>query len=202
MKVFMLSPVFNKSENYVYRDVVPDRSTYRSDLWRFDGSLKGDHWGRPAPAIRLLGGRRKPVGDFLACTPGSAFAIVDLLQSEAARILRDCGELLPVESPIDSPIAIVNVAPLVDCLDVERSAGLGGNFIPALSIKKFVFDANRLPARSVFKIPEWSWRIFASEGIVPRIDDFKAVVEEHGYRGLHFREVWNDDGDPVEDVEF
>jgi len=198
MKVFWITAAFGKSGNYVYRDIVPVRDK-RTEPWEFDGTLKSGRWNAAIPAVRLMGGRRKRVADFLACTPGSAFAMVDLIGTDVARILHDCGEILPIASPIELPVSIVNIAPSVDALDVEMSEWRRyGDVTPYMELCKPAFDPARLPARSVFKIRENGWRIFASQGAVPASDDFKAAYEKQGLKGLEFHEVWNDDGDPVE----
>lgn len=139
------------------------------------------------------------MADFLACTPGSAFAMVDLIDSDVARILKQCGELLPVTVlNADVPISIVNVAPIVDALDVENSDGrLLGDASPERWIERYAFHASLVPKRSVFKVRGDSWKIFASQGVVAKRDDFKSLVEEREYTGLEFREVWNDEGVPV-----
>ena len=88
---------------------------------------------------------------------------------------------------------------LVDALDVEMSEWRRyGDVTPYMELCKPAFDPARLPARSVFKIRENGWRIFASQGAVPASDDFKAAYKKQGLKGLEFHEVWNDDGDPVE----
>ena len=195
MKIFLVKPVAKKG-NWVFRDIVSARADDPEELWTFKGTLKRDEWMRAQPAVKLLGGKRKGLGDFLGCTPGSAFAIVDLVGTEVSRILERCGELLPVSSPVEAPISIVNIVPLVD-------AGRRIDEIsPSAWSERFEFDASLVPPRSLFKINQHSWHIFASEGVVPKRDDFKAAVERNGYTGLEFREVWNDDGDPVETLEF
>jgi hypothetical protein len=195
MKVFLVTPTA-KNGDWVFQDVVPAGRDYPEGLWTFDGTLKSHDWKQAAPAIELLGGKRKGLGDFLGCTPGSAFAVVDLLGTQVRRILEQCGELLPVASPADVPISILNVAPLVD-------AGVRiDDITPDAWTEKFSFDATLLPARSLFKIQRHSWHIFATGGVVPEQDDFKATVERHRYTGLDFREVWNDDGGSTEVLSF
>ncbi|MDP9024169.1 MAG: hypothetical protein M3N13_02185, partial [Candidatus Eremiobacteraeota bacterium] len=87
--------------------------------------------------------------------------------------------LLPVASPIELPMSIVNVAPLVDALDVKMSQGRRyGDVTAEMRLFKPVFDPARLPTRSVFKIREDRWHIFTSQGVAPVKDDFKAAYEK------------------------
>jgi hypothetical protein len=202
MKVFWVQPIV-KNGNYVFRDVIASRSDRSSDLWYFDGTTRGDEWRAAERRADLLGGKRKRIGDFLACTPGSAFAMVDLVDSDAARIIRGCGELLPVTGPVGAPpISIVNIAPTTDALDATSSIGYRYPGLSAIWLERPSFRPGALPRRSLFKVPEDTWKIFAVQGTVPPEDDFKSVVETNGYAGLEFREVWNDDGDPVETISF
>ena len=120
--------------------------------------------------------------------------MVGLLGTDVARIVSQCGELLPVTWDLEPAISIINIAPAVDA----------GNRIPQdlFALKyRYEFDAAAIPKRSLFKLKDASWAIFASTGLLPKRDDFKHVVEREGYTGLHFREVWNDDGDVIDPLD-
>jgi len=67
-----------------------------------------------------------------------------------------------------------------------------------MRIDRFVFDKNRLPERSLIRAAESVSTILAVQGIVSQQSDFKSLVERRYLRGLHFRELWNEELGVVE----
>ncbi len=62
-----------------------------------------------------------------------------------------------------------------------------------MRIERFVFRPAAVPTSAIFKLADDITNVFCSTG-------FKERVEHAGLIGLRFREVWNDDGDPVETI--
>lgn len=101
-------------------------------------------------------------------------------------ILEPVGELLPV--PFEGRMLYaLNVTYLPDCLDVEQSE-FPAEF-PDL-IQTFAFHVTRIE-HSIFKIPQ---KVFSSpftiQGHLPPEREFMAMIEKHGFKGLHYAEIW------------
>lgn len=196
MKIFLVEPLA-KAGNYVYRTVFPVIPNDEPDLWSFDGRLKYRDWTREERACEFLE-PNLPLADFPPCTPTSALAVVNPDALAVTHIIERCAELLPVRAPGLVKVVLVNVVPAEPCLDLERTVATRLSDGRLLHVARYEFVAERLPARSLFKSAEDPYPVFALQGTVGQDDDFKSVVEREALSGLDFREIWNDDGDPVE----
>ncbi len=80
----------------------------------------------------------------------------------------------------------VNVLEVLDCLDHSLSEFeylASGNL---KHITRYVFKPNCIENKPIFKIPERKGKqIFVS-------DEFKALVENNGLKGLTFKKVWEE----------
>lgn len=100
-------------------------------------------------------------------------------------VLTEFGELLPARFP-DARLALFNVLNVVDALDEEACEITRFRDGRVMSIESHVFWADRIPARSVFKIPQdlYNGDIFFTDEVVREI-------EESGFTGLWFKALWD-----------
>jgi hypothetical protein len=102
------------------------------------------------------------------------------------------GELLPL--PFEgAEYTLLNVLHVVDCLDVERTPELvreGDRY----ALRPDSIERLRQTTSVLFKIPETARsEILLVEGLLDPAQEFRAVVERAGLKGLLFYEVWSDE---------
>ena len=196
MKIFKIRPVYDRGRRR-FRAFEPVGDADWAGLWRFDGSPKAADWDPEGALIQIERGKRF-AGDFVL--PGLAFVFA--MTGRASTILRliteNVGELLPLRTPEGERFSLLNVTPMIDCIDHRRTRGERDADGTYFDIERYEFDISALPKASLFR-PTHDWSLFALEGAVAEDLDFKLVVERNGLQGLRFREVWNDDGSPVAD---
>jgi len=196
VRVFEVLPSSSRG-NYRYVTVSPADPIDWS-LWRFDGPKKQPRWDEVRPSIELLD-KRRPTAPFLPCTALGSFALLHPIHPEVEHVLSGLGELLPVGPVNGVHVFIMNAFPAYSCVDLSRSDGprfsQDGRF---MRIESFVFDKARFPDRSFFRPAEDWGTLLAVQGTVSPDKDFKAIVERRHLRGLHFRELWNEELGTVE----
>jgi hypothetical protein len=202
VKIHLLGAEYDSEGNARHRGLHP---SVESDiewltLWTFDGAPKLEEWAAAPRYVEVLDSNR-PSADLLQLTGAGAFALTLGAAASLSRALDDVGELLPVSTRDGAKFVFLNVVPRVDCLDEVRTVGSRDDEGHFEFIERYAFDPSRLPQRSLFKIKQDPFRIFAIQRAAAAADDFKAQVERLGFRGRTFREVWNDDGDIIEDCQ-
>jgi hypothetical protein len=197
VKIFLLDQVFDEHGDFAYQYLEPVHVTQPRERRLFNGARKADTWNAEDAAVKVVN-TRKPPANFMYCY-GGALAADARAVSELYPILAEAGELLPLRTENGTPYTLVNVLPLVDCLDKGRSELRRLPSGTIAEVTRYEFVPSRLPARSMFKTDvRPGSEIFATEGHLPPPAEFKAQVDRLGLTGLRFREVWNDDGDPVD----
>lgn len=84
-------------------------------------------------------------------------------------------------------LAVVDSTLVIDCLDHAHST-----FAAAGKIRTYVFYGEQL-AISLFKIPETKEsELYTLDGFDPP-NDFKTLVELHGFTGVRFKKLWTGD---------
>jgi hypothetical protein len=193
MKVFLLQPSF-RNGGYAYESLWPVNDANRMKFWRFRCTPKAHQWDLTQVVV-APSRADEPAGDFPYLTTG-CLVLSERASSSLKQILSDCGELLPLQCTDGRAFTLCNPYPCHDFLDQDKS--LGERFPDGsgwLAIERFCFRRDAVPSAAVFKLIDDARRIFCSL-------DFKHAVEAAGLAGLWFREVWNDDGDPVETIKF
>ncbi len=193
MKVYLLQPLVRNGD-YAYESLWPVDDAGWPDFWRFDCIAKGQNWDA-TQAIVAPSEVGEPVGDFPYLTHGCLVLSTKALSS-LRHLLELCCELLPLQCIDGRSFALCNPCPCYDFLDQENTRGKrfsdGKRW---MRIERFAFRRNAVPTSAVFKLADDTRRVFCSSA-------FKTAVEQAGLVGLRFREVWNDDGDPVETIDF
>ena len=105
-------------------------------------------------------------------------------------ILEMSGEILPISLEEESLYAL-NILECVDALDHQCTRWNYYDDGSKRFIQEFVFHPSKIPASSLFKIPEHSSSdVLVSSGIKSPNHDFKTVYEQLGFTGLDFEELW------------
>jgi hypothetical protein len=94
-----------------------------------------------------------------------------------------CCEALPIKHPSGKPFYIINVLDMIDCLDEERSVVkrfLDGRIMRVI---QYHFMTGLLKGKHIFKTPLKS----SADLLVSQV--FRQWVEEHGLKGLLFRDL-------------
>jgi hypothetical protein len=188
MKIFKLGPVYQDGE-HAFEALWPVRDGYWTTVWNFQCTPKLEQWDSTAALVEPF----KPgavAGDFPNLVGGAL-----VLSGKAFHVLKDrldeCGEFLPLHSVEQRSFVLLNPLPCYDCLAHDFTQGRRFENGGWMFIERYCFRAESIPAAPVFKIVDETTGVFSS-------DVFKRAVEEAGLSGLEFREVWNDDGGPVE----
>jgi hypothetical protein len=181
MNVFVLDADANK-----YQNLVLEHGQDADQLidW-FKGQPIGSSWRSLAvKVLRDQSHRDRPPSDF-----PSFGGVVPVFSQHAVEALYDLlqrnGEILPLICQEGVYFAF-NVTRLVDALDMNasefkyfKSTGR------IMRIVRHEFDAEKLGAESIFKIPQ------VPEGYVFVTDEFVRRVQEAGLVGFDFRRVWS-----------
>jgi hypothetical protein len=114
-----------------------------------------------------------------------------------APVLPDNAEVLDVNTPDGRSYRLLNIADCSDCIDEDRSEWAALRTSPRTRVTRFAFRAERLSQWSLFKPRAAPADLFVSSRALPPQRDFKVQYESLGLDGLIFREVWNDEGDPI-----
>ena len=146
-----------------------------------------DTWSPPSV---YLNKPKLKLGDFC-----NAFDHYIISNQRATNLLRthfeSAGELLPL--PYEgNTYYVINVTRCVDCLDELASTWSiqSGNYRGWILRHIFVLD--RLPRSGIFRIPAVGGnQIFTVEGLTDQEEDFRAIVQREGLKGLKFKEVWS-----------
>lgn len=175
-------------ESNVYQGLVPDDlAIWQTDVLKFDGTPKLDHW--PQPSFRIHNPKLKQ-GDFVGVGPG-CLGIRSHAQDQLLEWLERSGELLQIEPEILG-VSIFNVTECSDCLDHDRVQWVYGEESgKPIRIEKYAFKKDLIPESTIFKIPELAKaKILAHDGFGDFEDTFICAVKEHGFKGIRFEEIW------------
>jgi hypothetical protein len=155
---------------------------------RFDGRPIGEEWHSPELYVRHPLLEKPDIWGALGFSHTFAFEewATDVVQT----FLDQAGEQLPL-SYENRKLVLLNVTYVLNCLDHKRSRFVAN--MPHM-IDEYVFYADRLDY-SLFKIPEtrMSEMLCVEGGAAPEAE-FKAMVEQHGLRGLRFERIWANHG--------
>jgi hypothetical protein len=129
-------------------------------------------------------------GDFYQFGVGTLIA-----SPRATEVLRgffqESGELLPL--PFEGQeYTVHNITLCINCLDQQRSTWLKTAEGERIYPTEYVFHPDRFADSALFKIPETHLReVLVVEGLRDPEDEFRAVVERAGLKGLIFQEIWS-----------
>jgi hypothetical protein len=129
--------------------------------------------------------RVKPYNDYptLVGIPAFSQKAVDALRD----FLEPNGEILPLITPPKlGPYYAYNTTTVADVLDIQRSSGVtffGNDEFLISDICRFEFREDKLQGLSIFRIPEYTRKIFVTDVFVQR-------VREHKLWGMLFDKVW------------
>ncbi len=96
-------------------------------------------------------------------------------------LLLKYGQILPVRG---EDVRFFNATTVLDALDYERSRVVRFDDGSILTIEKHVFDAARIGAAALFKLPMRASMIYVT-------DEFVEQVRHAGLRGVSFKLVWS-----------
>jgi hypothetical protein len=106
------------------------------------------------------------------------------LRSAAVRalesVLREHGQLLPVRG---EDVWLFNVTTVLDALDREHAQIAYFDDGSILAIERHCFDAGRIGAAEIFKLPMRASSVYVT-------DDFVERVRDAGLSGVSFQPVW------------
>jgi hypothetical protein len=191
VKVFTIDPPAVKG-NYEYESLWPIGEADWDDFWKFGCTKKAPTWV-PDKAIVRVSRVGEQEGDFPYLT-GGCLVLGEKALGQLSEGLIEHGELLPLSCIDGRSFAIFHPSPCYDCLDQDLTAGKRfADDRRWMIIERYVFRSDALPSAPIFKIIDMPTRLFCSTA-------FKTVVETSGLKGLRFREIWNDDADPVETI--
>lgn len=160
-----------------------------------DCTRKADTW-RPPPVFIPAAAHQE--SDFLQYGTDTL-----IMSPRATEILIDAlevsGELLPLPYK-GVEYTVFNCTNCLNVLDEESTEWkLDPDDGERVGIKRFAFHARRFSDRPLFKIPELGFvDVLLAEWPEWGEPQFRPLVEEHGLKGLVFRELWNDEGREVE----
>lgn len=165
-------------DNFESISVRPEHRTVRNDFVKCK-PLKTS-W-RPVPV------ETSRAGPFVRSDFPSFYGCIPVFSSEAWDVLRplieDVVEALPLLHPERDFIAI-NVLEVIDALDRSKCDIMYNRVTNRVSrIRTYRFRTDMLRAKHCFRIPETSGReVFVS-------DQFTRLVDEHGLKGLRFKQL-------------
>lgn len=144
----------------------------------------------PAKVTLLIDKPKLPRPDFLSAGYKKLVCGQKAL-SVLGPLLKKSGELIPATIAKDkTPYAVVNITRLLrGVVHKSKSTYVGPR------LKKPAFHAAKIGAEvTLFKVPEnFGGRIYCVERTGRAEDgEFKALVEQHGLKGLEFKLVWSD----------
>jgi hypothetical protein len=184
MKVFKIQ---NDGNHYQY---FLGRTNEDDEILQMDGTPKLESWKAPNVLIYMPKLKR---GDFFQFA--SNHLITSPRATEALRnFLEMSGELLPVPYKGEE-YTLLNVTECIDCLDQDKCEWLlnkdtGERIYPL----KYVFRRGWFTESPLFKIPESCAReVLLVEGMRNPDQEFRAVVERNGLKGLRYTLLWSDD---------
>src|SRR5262245_57645061 len=135
--------------------------------------------------------------DFEECDfsmPDSGALIVHPRAIDVLRpLLDEAGELLPVHYKKET-YHFLHVTRYIDALDTAATKLHSDG-----EIKRYAFNPNKLADVTLFKIATQTWKgetildleLYLAEGHRGPDYDFRALLKEHGLRGLEFKKVWS-----------
>jgi hypothetical protein len=184
MKVYRVKVDVNRFQYFLPRD----KTAWSGPTLLFDCSPKQPGW--VAPELYVYQPKLLP-GSFSNLMMSGALIVERSAMESVTELLEMSGELLPF-SYQERNYYILNVLGCFDVLDHERTEW---NVVEGMrgSLKRYVFDPDRLPETPLFKIPETCrGEILTIEGMKDPQDEFKPTVERLGLTGLKFEELWSD----------
>ena len=182
MKVFL---VRTDSDRYQYFQTARDDEYMRL---MGDGSPLGATWSPPEVYVPYP---RHPQGDFLSAS--SSLLIADQHAVAALRpFFEQAGEILPLPYK-GAEYSVINVTVKADALDMDKTYP-DKDDRPLFHETHFVFRPDQLPASVLFKMPtlDGGNSIYLWEGGRPANQEFRAVYERTGLKGLIFQELRSD----------
>ncbi len=187
MIIYKLKPDTN------FRLMYPDDDVYNSDEWEF----KCKPLAEKLPQFSAYFDKKsdKPLPD-IAYIGMLTFAFRRDVASELLEILEKVGELLPFYVG-GEPWYCLNVLESTDALDEEKTKYQYDDGKTKFNPIGFVFDVNKLPESSLFKIPEDNHtNIFCIDRREIKgqiMGDFFYVVDKLGLTGVKFERVYSTD---------
>lgn len=156
-------------------------------LWLDGTPLAGD-W--IPPSVHSNEPRLK-VPDIWTLVGCAGFVFPPAIVERLATVLGTAGELLPLRYQRET-LFLLNTLQDINCLDHHRTSWT----VEALGVRAspttYAFHPHRIPGSTLFKIPETDRaEVLCVEGIRDRHDEFKATVEDAGWKGLIFDLLWD-----------
>lgn len=150
----------------------------------FDCDRRGDSWDPPEVYV---GNPKAKRGDFFSIMANGFYVCTERVREELEYLFYPCAEMLPLPFE-DETLYLINVLTCLNLLDEKRTEYHGA--LP----KKYVFHPTRMQQAPLFKIPQTSRvQVLASQGFMDPEYDFKLQVEQRGFEGLIFKNLWSDE---------
>jgi hypothetical protein len=183
MRVFRLLNQVNRYQYFLARDNVGD------SMLRTDGIPKSEFWNPPEVFVYMP---RLKKGEFFQFHPDHL-----ITSPRATNVLRVflemSGELLPLPYNGEE-YTLLNVTECIDCLDSDKSEWLTTEKGERVYPLKYAFYPQWFSESALFKIPESCAReVLLVEGMRGASEEFRAVVERNGLKGLEYELIWSDD---------
>lgn len=167
-----------------------DSDIWKTDALRLNGTPRTDGWIPPRVYSDQPRLKTPDIWTLVGCAglvfPEEVIGPLDVILGRA-------GELLPLPYH-GKNLFLLNILQDINCLDSDRSRWVGEEHGRRSAVKTYEFHPNRIPESTLFKIPETDRaEVLCAEGILDREDEFKAVVEDAGWKGLRFQLLWESD---------
>ncbi len=155
--------------------------------FKFDGSPLKRRWKPPVLCNRTPK-RKKPDLWAFPCR-GTPIAFEPQAAELLSDVLKRAGELLPFTLE-GRELVVLNVTRVVDCLDAKKSD------IPKdlpWVVRDFVFKPKKVtePLFKILQQAEGTTKV--AEGVADPSEEFKAIVDASGLKGIRFRQLWSTD---------
>jgi hypothetical protein len=162
---------------------------YKYQRFRFEG-MPYDEKTWVAPPMDLMQPLR-PAPDIWYLANSGAFGAGPKAFDCLSSFIVQAGQFLPLIFR-QHTIQICNILESAECIDEDRSEWRIRPNGPT-SLKRPFFIPDKIPASTLFKIPEIPADIYVWEETGEPDDEFKACVEINGLTGLMFEPVWSEE---------
>lgn len=165
--------------------LITDCEIQRSSLMALDGRSKEELWPNNLEAELDNGNAKQP--DIYSIEAGNMFMTERVQELLLSRFLGDY-EFLPVDLRNQKGV-VVNPLGSVDCLDHDKTVWKYGiESGKKLYIENFVFNVNRIPNSTLFRVEGDEFSIYCAD-MEDGSYNFKSMIEDYSLTGLVFIEM-------------
>lgn len=154
----------------------------KTAIWNFDGTRLEKVW-YPVKYWILDESLEKnePIGDCVQDIPGDMIVMEQSKISLLSEFWTNA-EILPLKFDYGD-YKLINICNVVDCVDLEKSKVFRSSKGRILYIKEYSFIKEKLEGHHIFKLNDYSFRIFVDQYFVD-------CITKHKITGLRFDLVW------------